>query len=40
VLGEILTWAGVAVAALVTYAMYRSAEHDNLSGDPEKTGDD
>jgi hypothetical protein len=36
VLGEILTWFGVAVAAAVTYAMYRSA----VSTDPKDPADD
>ena len=36
VLGEILTWFGVAIAAAVTYAMYRSA----VTTDPEDGTDD
>jgi hypothetical protein len=35
-LGEILTWVGVAVAAAATYAMYRSA----VSTDPKDRADD
>jgi hypothetical protein len=33
VIGEILTWLGVGIAALATFALYRSAERSNLSGD-------
>lgn len=28
-LGEVLTWLGVAVATLITFALYRSVEHAN-----------
>jgi hypothetical protein len=31
--GEILTWFGVAIAALLTYALYRSAERANVTSD-------
>jgi hypothetical protein len=40
VLGEILTWLGVAVAALATYAMYRSAERSDLPADSKESVDD
>ena len=36
VIGEILTWMGVGAAALFTYAMYRSAERANLSGESKE----
>ena len=35
-IGEILTWMGVGAAALFTYAMYRSAERANLSGESKE----
>ena len=37
---EILTWFGVGVAALLTYAMYRSAERANIGGEPKEGTDD
>jgi hypothetical protein len=33
VIGEILTWVGVAIAALATYALYRSAVDPSESKD-------
>jgi hypothetical protein len=35
VIGEVLTWFGVAAAALVTFGLYRSAAHAN-SGEAEE----
>jgi hypothetical protein len=35
VIGEVLTWFGVAAAALVTFGLYRSAERAN-SGEAEE----
>jgi hypothetical protein len=39
-LGEILTWVGVAVTALVTFALYRSAERAQFPHDPKKPVDE
>ena len=36
VIGEILTWAGVGIAALFTYVLYRSAEGSSLPGDSKR----
>ena len=38
-IGEILTWAGVAIAALATFALYRSAEKANLAGESKDRRD-
>ena len=32
-IGEILTWVGVAIAALATFALYRSTERAHLAAE-------
>ena len=39
-LGEILTWFGVAIAAAMTYALYRSAERAGLPNDSKDPVDE
>ncbi len=36
-IGEILTWVGVAIAAFATYALYRSAVGPGDSNDKQET---
>jgi hypothetical protein len=40
VIGEILTWVGVAIAAMATYALYRSAERSNFVAKSKDAPDD
>jgi hypothetical protein len=40
VIGEILTWVGVAIAALMTFALYRSAERSSLAAESKDTRED
>lgn len=39
-LGEILTWSGVLVAAAVTFLLYRSTRHTQEQGEPEDRPDE
>ena len=39
-ISEILTWVGVAIAALATYGLYRSAERSDFATESEDSHDD